>query len=80
MDAKKPPAGHIAGSLGDEPDQRRRHYFRLDHRGALEPRFVGDHRRIGDPARDQNVDGHSGAVEILRHNRAEGFQCGLGRP
>jgi hypothetical protein len=30
------------------------------------------------PPGDQDVNGHSGAVEVLRHDRAEGLECGLG--
>ena len=69
---------HLAGGIGDEPDERRRHDFRLDHPGPIEARAVGDHRRVGDPARNQNVDGHVAAVEDLCHNCAERFERGLG--
>jgi hypothetical protein len=46
--------------------------------GAIEARF-GYHWRVRYPARDQDVNGHSSAVEVLRHNRAERLECCLGR-
>jgi hypothetical protein len=41
---------------------------------------VGHHRRVGDPAGHQNVDGHTGTVEVLRHDRAERLECCLEGP
>ena len=35
-------------------------------------------RGVRYPARDQDVNGHSSTVQILRHNRAERLECGLG--
>ncbi len=36
MDSEKAPTSHLPGRFGDEPDERRRHNFRLDHLGAIE--------------------------------------------
>jgi hypothetical protein len=80
MDSEKAPTGDFPGSIGDEPNQRRRHDLRLDHLGAIEARVVGHHRRVGDPAGHQNVDGHTGTVEVLRHDRAERLECCLEGP
>ena len=40
MDTEKPPTRHLRGGIGDEPEERRHHDLRLDHRGAVEARFV----------------------------------------
>ena len=66
MHAKKAPTGDFPGSLGDEPEEWRHHYFWLDHLGAIEARFFRHHRSVGDPTGDQDVDGDPGAVEVLR--------------
>ena len=45
---------------------------------SIEARFVGDHRSVGDPTGDEDVDGDPGAIEVLRHDRAERLERGLG--
>ncbi len=75
---EKAPAGDVVSTVRYEPDQRRRHDLRLDQLGAVEARLIRNHRRVGHPARDQNIDGHPGAVEVLRHDRAERLERGLG--
>jgi hypothetical protein len=47
--------------------------------GAIEPRF-GHHRRVRYPARNQDINAHSGAVEVLHHDRAKRPECRLGGP
>src|SRR5580700_9234193 len=77
MDTEKPSTRHFPGGIRDEPEERRHHDLRLNHLGAIEAR-CGHHRRVRYPARDQDVNGHSSTVQILRHNRAERLECGLG--
>jgi len=65
MNTEEPSARDFPGSIGDQPDKRRRHHLRLDHLGAIEAR-VGHHRRVRCPAGNQNIDADAGAVEIRR--------------
>ena len=67
---KEPSARHVRGGIRDKPQERRRHDLRLDHLGLIEAR-CGHHRRVRYPARNQDVNGHSGAVQVFRHDRAE---------
>jgi hypothetical protein len=55
-------------------------HLRLDHLGSIKARFVGHHRSVGDPAWNQDVNSHPGAVQVLRHDRAERLERGLGWP
>jgi hypothetical protein len=64
MDSEKAPTGDFPGDIGDEPEEWRHHYFWLDQLGAIEARFVGDHRSVGDPTGDEDVDGNPGAVQV----------------
>jgi hypothetical protein len=63
MDTEKPSTRHFPGGIRDEPEERRRHDLRLDHLGAIQARF-GHHRRVRYAARDQDVNGHSGAAQV----------------
>jgi hypothetical protein len=78
MDSEKAPTGDFPGGIGDEPEEWRHHGFLVGSSGAIEARFVGHHRSIGDPAGDQNIDRDGGAAEVLRHDRAERLERCLG--
>jgi hypothetical protein len=70
MYSEEPPTRHFPGCIGDKPEERRHHNVWLDQLGAIEARFIGDHRGVGHAAGDQHVDGDAGAVQVLRHDRA----------
>ena len=58
MHSKKPPTGDVPGSIGDEPEERRRHHLWLDQFGAVEARLIGNHRSIGHSTWNQDVHGN----------------------
>jgi hypothetical protein len=62
MYSEEAPARHFPGCIGDTPEERRHHNLGLDQLGAIEARFIGDHRRVGHPAGNEHVDGDAGAL------------------
>ena len=80
MHAKKASVGDLPGSVGNEPDRRCYHDFRLDQLGAIEACLIGNHRSIGRAAGNEDADSDAGTLEILRHNRAERLERSLGGP
>jgi hypothetical protein len=80
MDSEKAPTRHVPSGIGNEPEERRHHNLRLDQLGAIEARFVRDHRGVGDPAGDEDVHRDAGAVEVLRHDCASASSAALEGP
>jgi len=80
MNTEKPSARDLPSGIGDEPEKRRYHHIRLNQLGAIKTCFIGDHRRVRHSAGNQYVDRDTGTVKVLRHDRAERLECGLGGP
>ena len=71
--------GHTVRVVRGQPADRCRHHLRLDQGGAVHRRILRDQTRVGEAARNQNVEADPGSFQFLSPGTTGRFQRCLGR-